>query len=180
MLRIVFLGVIGMMLSACANPLNDITRGRYAGTCSELQASGQLAAAEEACRRALINVRIGNLGPEMESQELYNLARVKYQIGKVAEAENLFIESLKIQDSLPKQDAVKVGRRLTQIAMAMGDQEKLHEALPYLDRLAPIAGQFAGQERVLIKQVLSEYAKQCSKVGLEAEASKLRSRADSL
>lgn len=180
MLRFILLGLIGISISACANPLNDITRERYAETCLELQSRGQLDAAEEACGRALINVRIGHLGPELESQELYNLARVKYQIGKVGEAESLFIESLKIQDELPKPDAVKIGRRLTQISMAMGDQKKLQEALPYVDRLTSVADQFSGRERALIKQVISEYAKQCAKVGLDAEASKLKSSADSL
>lgn len=170
----------GVLLCGCANPLNEATRERYASTCTGLQESGRLKAAEEACGRALVNVRIGNLGAEQESQEIYNLARVKYQIGKVSEAGELFKESLKIEDSLPKPDAIKIGRRLTMLAMAFGDQKKLQEALPYLDRLEPIANQFSGDERALVKQVLSEYAKQCSKAGMDAEALKFKSRADSL
>lgn len=52
-----------LMVSGCANPLNQVTSDRYAEQCSEAERAGQLAVAEEACYRALVNVDWGNLGP---------------------------------------------------------------------------------------------------------------------
>src|SRR5437588_6713568 len=147
-------------LAGCYNPLNEATANRYAQTCSNAEASGRLDVAEEACRRALINVRMGHLGPEAESRELYNLGRVKRQLRKYAEAEELLNESLKIQETLSPPDEVKVGRRLAELASAMGDQKKFREAWPILTRLIPISERYTGQDRFTVKKLFEIYAGQ--------------------
>jgi hypothetical protein len=87
MIRAIAVVVTCAGLAGCYNPLNRVTADRYGGTCREAEATGRLELAEEACRRVLINVRIGHLGAEAESEELYNLSRIKQQLGKHAEAE---------------------------------------------------------------------------------------------
>lgn len=77
------------LLSACANPINRVTSDNYAETCSIAEDNGKLDVAEQACYRALVNVDLGNLGPELKSQRLYNLGRIKQRLSKYSEAELL-------------------------------------------------------------------------------------------
>ncbi len=180
MARVIFVLFLALSLSGCYNPLNRATADRYGQTCREAQATGQLAVAEEACRRALINVRIGHLGDEAESQELYNLGRVKRQIGKYEEAEELHKESLKIQESLSPPDQAKIGRRLAEIAIAIGEQGRVKDAWPFLVRLIPIADLYSGQERFVVKGLFEFYAKVYQKLGMQVEATQLLEKAKTL
>ena len=167
-------------LTGCYNPLNRVTADRYGQTCREAEATGRLEVAEEACRRALINVRIGHLGTEAESEELYNLSRIKMQMGKHAEAEEYLNESLKVQEGLTPQDPVKIGRRLTNLAIVIGNQGHFTEAWPYLARLVPISDKYTGRERVVVKTVFEKYAEEYQKLGLQREASELLGKSKGL
>ena len=60
--------LIGM--AGCANPLNRVTYDRYWEQGGAAERSGQLAVAEQAYYRALVNVDIGNLGPLLKAQAL--------------------------------------------------------------------------------------------------------------
>ena len=165
-----------LALAGCYNPLNAVTADRYARTCRDAQASGRLEVAEEACRRALINVRIGHLGPEAESQELYNLGQIKRQLGKFAEAEEFYRESLKVQETISPLDEVKIGRRLAELAIVMGQQKKFKEAWPTLTRLLPLAERYSGQERVVVKKIFEVYGVEYRKLGMDSEASQLEQK----
>ncbi|MBI4987529.1 MAG: tetratricopeptide repeat protein [Rhodocyclales bacterium] len=180
MRRLVLISFIGALLGGCANPLNRVTMDRYAQTCAEAERNGQLSVAEEACRRALINVRIGNLGPELESQEMYNLARIKKQLRKYEEAEEYYRASLQIQESLPNPDQAKIGRRLADLAIVVGEQGRFKDAWPLLSRLLPIADSYAGNERAVVKLILSKYADEYDKLQMPGEASQLRQKANQL
>lgn len=63
-----------MLAAGCANPINEATWHRYTSAGIEARARGDLAVAEEAHRRALINARIGRLGVEHEAIALHNVA----------------------------------------------------------------------------------------------------------
>lgn len=180
MIRALLLSLFVLAITGCYNPLNRVTADRYGQTCREAQASGRLDVAEEACRRALINVRIGHLGSEAESEELYNFSRVKLQLGKQAEAEELLKESLKVQEGLSPQNQAKIGRRLTNLAIVVGNQGRFKDAWPYLIRLLPISDQYTGQERIVVKTVFAKYAEEYQKLGLKSEAVQLSDKAKSL
>lgn len=63
-------------LAGCANPINRVTSDNYSEACYYAEQRGQLQEAEQACYRALVNVDLGNLGPELKSQRLYSLGRI--------------------------------------------------------------------------------------------------------
>lgn len=178
--RFVAVAVLPLVMAGCYNPLNAVTADRYAQTCRDAQASGRLEVAEEACRRALINVRIGHLGPEAESQELYNLGRVKRQLGKFAEAEEFYRESLKVQETISPPDEAKIGRRLAELAIVMGEQKKFKEAWPMLTRLLPLSAKYSGQERVVMKKIFEVYGAEYRKLGMDSEASQLEQQMKTL
>lgn len=146
------------VLAGCANPLNRVTSDNYARDCSTAESRGQLKVAEEACYRALVNVDWGNLGQELKSQRQYNLARIKRQLAKFAEAEQLLKESLLIEDKLAPVSDQRIGRRLVELSVNLAGQNKWDEGTQYLQRVLPLAGQFSGFERTYIVEVLSQYA----------------------
>jgi hypothetical protein len=154
-----FVLLISALLSACANPLNRATSDNYAETCAVAESNGKLDVAEQACYRALVNVDMGNLGPELKSQRLYNLGRIKRQLSKFAEAESLFKESLQIEEKLSGLGGVKIGRRLVELSVSLAGQDKWSEGAQYLERVVPIADQFSGQSRAYSAEVLMEYSK---------------------
>jgi len=153
------LGVLlAIILGGCANPLNRVTSDRYAEQCSTAEHKGQLGVAEEACYRALANVDMGNLGPELKSQKLYNLGRIKRQQGRFWEAEQLFKEALSIEEKLSGPTDPKIGRRLVELSVSLAAQDKWSEGAQFLERALPAANQFSGQERAYFATTLSLYA----------------------
>jgi len=168
------------LLSACANPINRVTSDNYAETCSIAEDSGKLDVAEQACYRALVNVDLGNLGPELKSQRLYNLGRIKQRLAKFSEAELLFKESLQIEEKLTSPSGIKIGRRLVTISAALAGQDKWSEGVPYLERVLPIADQFSGQERTHAAEILTLYSKHLRKSNETAIAERFETKAMAL
>jgi len=154
--------VSAALLAGCANPVNRATSDHYADTCAIAEQNGRLQVAEEACYRALVNVDWGNLGPELKSRRLYNLGRIKRQLAKFSEAEQLFKESLAIEEELSTPTDPKIGRRLVELSVSLAGQDKWAEGAPYLERMLPIASQFTGQERAYTAEVLNRYSKYLS------------------
>ena len=162
-----------LLASSCYNPLNAVTSDRYRQQCFEADDAGRLDVAEEACRRALINVRIGHLGADAESQELYNLGKIKRKLGKFTEAEELYKESLRVQESISPLDEIKVGRRLAELATVHGLQNKFDEGLPYVMRLLPIADRYSGDERKTVAVIFGNYAVELRKKNSSPDSARL-------
>jgi len=171
------LTLLPLVLTACANPVNRATSDNYTQTCSIAESNGQLDIAEQACYRALVNVDWGNLGPELKSQRLYNLGRIKRKLAKFSESEQLFKESLAIEERLPERSSLRIGRRLVELSVSLASQNKLSEGAEYLERVLPIANQFPSQERIYTAEVLKEYAKSLRAMNKIALAERFESQA---
>jgi TPR repeat protein len=147
------------VLGGCANPLNEATSQRYADTCAAAEKSYQLDVAEQACYRALVNVDWGNLGPDLKSIRLYNLGRIKRQLSKYAEAEDLFRQSLALEEKLPSVSEPRISRRLVELANVLAAQGKWTEGAALLERAGPMANQLSAAEKVIVGNIFAEYAK---------------------
>ncbi|WP_114280543.1 tetratricopeptide repeat protein [Thioalbus denitrificans] len=169
-----------LLVSGCANPLNRVTSDDYAQTCTVAESNGRLEVAEEACYRALVNVDMGNLGPELKSQRLYNLGRIKRQLAKYEEAEKLFTESLTIEEKLSAPTDPKIGRRLVELSVSLAGQDKWEAGAVYLKRALPIAPQFAGRELSYTALTLQEYGKRLRAMNQTALAEQFEKAAASL
>jgi tetratricopeptide (TPR) repeat protein len=121
--------------------------------------------AEEACYRALVNVVWGNLGPELKSQRLYNLGRIKRQLGKFEEAEKLFQDSLALEDNISEPSSPKIGRRNVELAVSLAGQNKWNEGAKYLDLGIPSIPGFSETERLYLADVLVEFSKKLEELG---------------
>jgi tetratricopeptide (TPR) repeat protein len=155
--------LFSLLIPGCANPINRATSDNYAEICQIAVSRGQLNDAEQACYRALVNVDWGNLGQELKSQRLYNLALIKRRLGKFQEAEDLLNQSLAIEVKLLPLSTVRIGRREVELSVNLAAQGKWTEGSRLLERVLPIAKQFEGQDRTWTSEVLRKYADQLRK-----------------
>ncbi|MDP3608332.1 MAG: tetratricopeptide repeat protein [Methylophilus sp.] len=177
-LFITFAGAL--LLVGCANPINRATSDNYSETCATAESNGRLQVAEEACYRALVNVDLGNLDPELKSERLYNLGRIKRQVAKFSEAEQLFKESLVIEEKLPSPSESKVGRRLVELSVSLAAQDKWTEGAKHLERALPVTPQFSGKEREYTIEVLTQYSKYLKTINQVALAEQFEAKASTL
>ena len=177
-LLITLIGVT--LLTGCANPLNRVSSDNYAETCRDAERNGRLQVAEEACYRALVNVDMGNLGSELKSERLYNLGRIKRQLAKFTEAEQLFKESLAIQENLPNPSDIKISRRLIELSVSLAAQDKWTEGAKYVERALPTLEKFTGQERSYAIETLTRYSKNLKGSKEAALAMQLEAKANAL
>ncbi len=171
---------LACLLAGCYNPVNHATANRYDQMCREAEADGRLGDAEEACRRAVINVRIGHVGTAAESQALYNLGRVKRRVGKFAEAEQALKESLKVQEAISPPDQARIGRRLAELAAVYGQTSRYREGWPFVERLLPISSIYSGPERDFAKLIFKLFADEYRKLGMQNETAQLEEKLKAL
>ncbi len=173
----IVLAAILLSLVGCANPLNQATSIRYSDACREAELNGRLDIAEQACYRALVNVDWGNLGEIQKSDRLYDLGRIKRQLGKFVEAEELYIASLAIEDKQIPPNYEKTGRRLAELAILYEQMQIPESGMPYVQRLYGIPYEYTGQERVVVAAVLYVYAEMLNLDWDKKTAKKLKIKA---
>jgi tetratricopeptide (TPR) repeat protein len=166
--------------AGCANPVNRVTSDRYAETCDVAERAGDFAVAEQACYRALVNVDWGNLGPELKSQRLYNLARNKKHLEKFDEAIALLRQSLAIEEKLSGPTSLQTGRRLIELAANESQVGRWSDGADDLDRAVDIAPGYSGRERAYAKAVFELYATERSTSGEAARTGRFAAVASSL
>jgi tetratricopeptide (TPR) repeat protein len=185
MIRILVLATFTFIFFGCANMqkqggVSPTTADRFVLLCHEAEEDGELEVAEKACMQALADARLDHGGTELESHRLYNLGRIERQLRKFPEAENYYKESLKVQESLSTSTPAQIGRRLTALAIVMGQQRKYKNAWPYLSRLLPIATSCSDDDRDVIKRLFTMYADEYAKLKMSSEADLLRTTAAKL
>ena len=155
-----------LILSGCvSNPINRATSDNYAETCDIAEQNGNLKVAEEACYRALVNTDWGNLGNDLKSEKLYNLARIKRQLAKFQEAESLLNQSLEIEENKSTTMNAKIGRRLVELSVNLAALDRWQEGASAIEKVIPVAKQYSGQERQFIILVLEKYGEHFNNSG---------------
>jgi tetratricopeptide (TPR) repeat protein len=170
MIRLVALSAILMGVVSCANPLNRATYDRYWDQGLAAERSGQLAVAEQAYYRALVNVDMGNLGSLLKAQALYNLGRIKRMLAKFGESEDLLKQSLTLDEKILKSGDLDSDRCRAELAVALAAQDKWEEGSRYLESILPNADRFSGGEREFLIEVFHMYAEELRKRGCEERA----------
>ncbi len=185
MLRILLVYVVIIGICGCANMqsqvgVNATSKDQSVQTCHEAEADGELEVAEKACLQALTKARRDHGGTELESHRLYDLGRIKKQLRKYPEAEIYYKESLMVLESIPNPAPAKIGRRLAELSILMGQQRKYKEAWPYLSRLLPMAKSCTDNDRDVIKRIISLYTTEYSRLKMHSEVDLLRATAAKL
>ena len=183
--RLLLLGFV-LAAGACAymeyRPM--LERYRQIGSGAELR--GDLATAEHAYSQALQTTRDGQLGDQLEMVNLYELGRVKRNLGKLAESEQLLHQSLQLDARLSaaygRPWGAPTGYILAELAATYLEEGKLADGIAVLDRLEPIAIQYKDKntERTFIRQVFTRYARAIAERGDALNARRFTAVADSL
>ncbi|HEX7047765.1 MAG TPA: hypothetical protein VF275_09385 [Gammaproteobacteria bacterium] len=166
---------VALLLTACANPLNRHTSQHYADTCFEAEDNGRMQLAEEACTRALRNVEMGNLGDALKSTRMYDLGRIKRQLGKFEEAADLQLESIRIAEVDPAFDDVARARRYAELAMSLAALDRWRDGADWLVKVVPVRSKFDGAEAAFLEEVFARYATRMKRLGAESLARKFSS-----
>jgi len=148
-----------VLAAGCAGAPNQAVPGKYATACAEAGLSGRLDVAEKACTREMEDAGWNTLGAEQKSQKLYNLARIKEQLSKYPEAEDLLRASLAVEERLSPPSPLRIVRRLIALAVNVAAQQRWERGVYYLDRAIPLAPELPAQERAYLSRVLSQYAR---------------------
>ena len=145
-------------LIACANPLNQVTSQRYGEQCLQAESEGRLAVAEEACRRALINVDWGKLGPKEEALRRFELGRIKAQLNKYTEAQELFETALNLQLQHDPENLAFITKLQFSLATTLAEQGRWAEGAEYLKAALPHISQLREGDRKVAGNILNLYA----------------------
>lgn len=151
-----------------------------ARVCARALEIGQLAAAEEACLRALGDTDKDVLAPPLRSQRLYRLASIKRQRAKYGEAAQLLSQSLALEQTLSGPDSPQVARRHLEMALILAGQKQWRQGAQLLERTVPVADRLNENEQAMLVNILRQYATQLQRSQATAQASRLQAAAAGL
>jgi len=168
--------------NGCANPVNQVTWGRYTEGGNQAHNRGDLAGAEEAHRRALINARIGHLGSEREATSLHNLALVKRDLCKLDEAREAWQMAFDLRDKNPNVPSTFLAGTTFELAQLSYEQGRYADAVKLMERGFPLVEKIdiASAEPEAYAHLLREYADALRKINRAADADAVQARLDTL
>ena len=112
--------VLSLFVSACES--EDHRSAAYAEKCKEAEQKGFLEGAEQLCQSAWFDVDSSRLPPEIQSERLYDLGRIKRQLHKFAEAEPLLRQALTIEEGISGRTSPAYGLRLMELSLVLAGQ----------------------------------------------------------
>lgn len=178
-------GLVALLLGGCARDFNTTNMARYhdAGVRAEL--GRDYLAAEENYERALVWAGTEKVPPALLSLNLYNLGRMKGHGCKFAEAHELLLTSLALEERTSGPDSLAIARRLLELARLSYDRRLYAEAQPYYAEAVAMLQRLKldAEDPALLAEVLQEYATTLQQTGdlraasgAQADANSLRAR----
>ncbi len=148
--------------------------------CLAAQRLGDLVTAEPACARALAVAESSDFDPALRSQTLYTLGRIKRQLAKFAEAEQLQRQALLLEEQRDSPDVMEIGRRLIEISINLAGQNRWTDGAQVLERVMPMADALTGKARSDAANVFRQYARRLAGSGQTGLAERFASQAAAL
>ncbi|MCK5359222.1 MAG: tetratricopeptide repeat protein, partial [Gammaproteobacteria bacterium] len=157
-MRIVIPSVVLLVLlaSGCENQ-NDVTASN-AEQCKAAEEKGLIEFAEKACEQAWHDAESDRLGPEIQSERLYNLARIKRKLNAYIEADKLIRQALTIEETVSGTSSPAYGQRLVELSLSLIGQGKLIEGAKTLDQALNIVDQFSEENKKTTANILMHFA----------------------
>ena len=132
--------VLALFISACES--EDHRSAAYAEKCRDAERKGAQEIAEQLCQSAWFDVDSSRLPAEIQSERLYDLGRIKRQLGKYAEAEALIREALAVEETVSGRTSPVYGRLLVELSLDLAGQAKWVEGAVFLEPVLQIADRF--------------------------------------
>ncbi|MDP3608331.1 MAG: tetratricopeptide repeat protein [Methylophilus sp.] len=163
--------VFALLITGCANPINQRTANNYFIEGESAMQQGNLPHAREMFSRALINARIGNLGAEAEGQVLAKLGRVYGNMCQPDEAEKAFSESITQYSKAYGENSTRLFTLKLELAQHAYDVGRYEKAVTYFDKAFPWGAEMFDQtDPAGYAAVMKDYADALSKTGKSEQA----------
>jgi len=165
-------------LSGCANPINQHTAKNYYHSGETALANHDFMAAKELFRRALINTRLGHIGPEAEGQVLMKLGKVFGNLCEHDSAEEAFSEAVKAYDKAYGDHSPRTFVARGELAQHSYDIGHYSHAVRYFQDALPLGEELLeAKDPVGFSYVLDDYAHALARVGNTTESSRIAAKA---
>lgn len=180
-LRLVCCLALATTLTGCAAPINRHTATNYYQAGETAISQGNLAYAHEMFTRALINARLGNMGPGAEGQVLVKLGRVYGNMCQYDAAENAFTEAISAYSKAYGESSAYTFLARMELAQFSYDIGRYEKAVAYYEQAFPLGvsviekGDPAGYV-----DVMTDYADALSKTGQLQKSNEALTKASAL
>lgn len=148
--------LLSLLVSGCAT--QSQLSASYAKKCEDAELKGVINLAELACERAWFGVDAKSLDPEIQSERLYNLARIKRQLKHYEVANNFIRQSLTIEETVTAPNSTAYGLRLVELSLSLAGQGKFTEGASALARVLQVVDQFSVKDQDSTANILKHYA----------------------
>jgi len=174
--------VVALALSGCGNPVNLRTAEIHHLAGERWEAAGDYARAEQDYDRALLEAKLARAPDGIISMAQYNLGRVKGYQCKLAEAEAMLVDALKLEEKVSGPASDVTTMRLFELARLHYDLGQFDRAVPYYARGLPAVRRLGAEssDPIMLASATDEYAQALLRVGREAEARQAQAQANEI
>ncbi len=170
-----------LALAGCANPINQHTATNYYQSGEAALANHDYLTAKESFRRALINARLGHMGPEAEGQVLMKLGIVLGNLCEHDQAEEAFSEAVKAYDKAYGDHSPRTFVARGELAQHSYDIGHYANAVRYFQDALPLGEKMLeAKDPVGFSYVLDDYADALARVGNTTDSSRIAAKATAL
>lgn len=170
--------ILVSFVCACAAPINRHSASNHVQSANAAISMNDWVTAKKHWAKAVLNARLGNLGPKA-------LTSLNYEYGRSLGVTCFYKESeeyLKYAYDYDKANSGPVHMAMLELARLNYDQKKYSEAIPYFEGLMPIY-QKHNVENIDpsgVALVYEEYSKSLASTGDKVKSEELASRAEKL
>ena len=166
---------LALLVGACAAPINRQTAQNYFEAGEVALARGNLPHAEEMFSRALVNVRLGNMGPKTEGRVLMKLGRVYGNECKYDQAEEAFLLAIEAYEKAQ----ISVFPARLELGQFSYDVGRFEAAVGYFEQAFPTGLQvLEAIDPPGYIAVLTDYADALSRTGKTEKAAQAVEKAE--
>jgi tetratricopeptide (TPR) repeat protein len=176
--KVLVVAPLALLLLACDR--QGARMDEAAEKCVEALDIGALRAAEELCTMALGEDNGAGLKPEIRSERLYRLGKIKRAQAKYPEALELISQSLAIEESLSGPDSPATGARLLRMALITAAQRQWEDGIGYVERTLSLAAHLEERDRTTLVNALKLYAMHFERTQQPELASRFRAAREAL
>lgn len=170
--QFIAIAILTVLITSCAAPINRRTAANYYQAGQAAAARGDLVQARELFSRALINARLGEMGPVAEAEALMGLGRVQGNLCDYDAADKSFIEARDLlTKGVPKTPMAALVARV-ELAQLAYDTGRYDRAASYFEEAFANGGSRLKEgDPAMYVAIARDYADALSKTG-RAEQSK--------
>jgi tetratricopeptide (TPR) repeat protein len=167
---------LAWLATGCANPMNAIHYNDYLDRGNAALNAGDYPDAKIAFSRAVINARIGNLGPKDEARALYNYGLAVGMLCEYELSKQSFVDALRLEEQAEGPDGGMSVMRLFELARLEYDHGNYGDSARWYARALPLAQKVGadGSDPIAFANELDRYASALEKSGDPAGAAAAR------